>query len=321
MFGLPAVFILPCALGTAAIAAFAYKAIRFLTFHAWTSSQPLQRYLGTSSEPSWAFITGSSAGIGFGFAHALVKAGFSVIIHSHRLDELETAARELRSLRSGAKVEILHFNAMGFVPEELEKSLGKISKLPISVLINNVGAAPGAFKDVAACSPVEIDTSLDVNVRFVTHITKLLLPTLSSQPRALIVNLSSGSRVGLPYLSVYGSSKAYMDTFSHVLDREARVMGHNIRSISIPPGDVKTQANHIGPFPAGTPIAQDFARNAVCKMDTAIDRGMLRMQPDWIHDLQVASMTWLPEAVWSQSAADSILAKKTLHDEHMAKSR
>ncbi|KAH7026332.1 uncharacterized protein B0I36DRAFT_330404 [Microdochium trichocladiopsis] len=316
-----AILALPCAVGFAVIVAFIYRSLRFLSFHLWTSKRPLKQYQDPSKESSWAFITGSSAGIGYGFAHALILAGFNVIIHSHRLDELQSAAESLKALRPGAKVEIIHLDAMGFDAEELARSMQRPSKLPISILVNNVGGLTPRFQEIAAYTAHDMDMMLDLNVRFTTHVTQLLMPVLLSQPRAVVINLSSGARLGLPLLPLYSSAKAYVDTLSHCIDREARIMGHNIRSISIAPGDVISQANHFGPFPALTPTAQEYARNAVRKMDAAISRGMLRMHPDWTHELQDGIAAMLPESLLTRAMAGTVLSKQARHEEYLAKSR
>jgi 17beta-estradiol 17-dehydrogenase / very-long-chain 3-oxoacyl-CoA reductase len=59
----------------------------FLTLHLLTSKYPLKNYKRESSEPTYALITGASAGIGLGIGKALVKKGFGIILLGHLLDE------------------------------------------------------------------------------------------------------------------------------------------------------------------------------------------------------------------------------------------
>jgi len=313
---------LPHVVGVVFILGVVYNVLRFLSFHLWTSSRPLQQFQNLSSGgPSWALISGSSAGLGFGFARALVLAGFNVVIHSHQLNELQEAAQMLRALRPGAQVEVLRFNAMDFKPEELiDASLG-LADLPISILINNVGGCPMGYKELAACTDRDIDLMIDLNVRFTTHLTRIALPVLAAQPRALIVNISSGARIGMPLLSLYSASKGYIHSLSRSLNLEALATGRNIRSISITPGDVVSQSNHLGPFPVLTPTAEDYTFNAIHKMDTAISRGLVHMHPDWLHELQYKIIDTLPMSLWAQSVVTKMLAKQAKHDAYYNKSR
>jgi 17beta-estradiol 17-dehydrogenase / very-long-chain 3-oxoacyl-CoA reductase len=59
----------------------------FLTLHLLLPSHPLSSYKRPGSEPTYALITGASAGIGLGIAQALVKRGFGVILLGHLEDE------------------------------------------------------------------------------------------------------------------------------------------------------------------------------------------------------------------------------------------
>jgi 17beta-estradiol 17-dehydrogenase / very-long-chain 3-oxoacyl-CoA reductase len=59
----------------------------FLTLHLLTSKHPLKNYKRAGSEPTYALITGASAGIGLGIGKALVKQGFGVILLGHLPDE------------------------------------------------------------------------------------------------------------------------------------------------------------------------------------------------------------------------------------------
>jgi 17beta-estradiol 17-dehydrogenase / very-long-chain 3-oxoacyl-CoA reductase len=59
----------------------------FLTLHLLTSKYPLKNYKRAGSEPTYALITGASAGIGLGIGKALVNQGFGVILLGHLPDE------------------------------------------------------------------------------------------------------------------------------------------------------------------------------------------------------------------------------------------
>src|SRR5262245_59528784 len=81
-----------------------YSVLDFLALHFLKPSHPLSRYKRPSPGPTYALITGASAGIGLGVARALVKQGFGVILLGHLSDELDAASEELRRLRPDAAV-------------------------------------------------------------------------------------------------------------------------------------------------------------------------------------------------------------------------
>jgi 17beta-estradiol 17-dehydrogenase / very-long-chain 3-oxoacyl-CoA reductase len=52
------------------------------------------------------------------------------------------------------------------------------------------------------------------------RVTVLVLPVLARQPRALVFSLSSGAYIGVPWLVIYGATKAFNLAFGVRLARE-----------------------------------------------------------------------------------------------------
>ncbi|KAK1139885.1 hypothetical protein N8T08_011046 [Aspergillus melleus] len=199
----------------------------------------LSQYI--SSKPnapeSWALITGSTAGIGFGFAQELLSRGFNVIIHGKSTQELEHARTQLRLSFPHSSIRIFQYDAASFSNTTLDESLAKVLQgISLRVLINNVGGQAGqtrsTYQRLTDFSDKEVSRVMNVNAHFMTQITRIILPrflsTQSTQKKeeekerlpCLILNISSLSAIGLPYLSVYAASKAYVDAFTRSLHAE-----------------------------------------------------------------------------------------------------
>jgi 17beta-estradiol 17-dehydrogenase / very-long-chain 3-oxoacyl-CoA reductase len=118
----------------------------------------------------------------------------------------------------------------------------------VSLLINNIGTGHGLKGDFCALadqSSTAIDTVLDTNVRFMTHLTQIMLPGLKKCTPALIINVGSLAELAMPYIAVYSATKAYMSTFSKALDNEMRADGVDVRVECMLFGDIDTPVHRM----------------------------------------------------------------------------
>jgi uncharacterized protein len=85
--------------------------------------------------------------------------------------------------------------------------------LRIDVLINNAGFAQ--FAPLHEADPEQLTRQVHLNVVTVTELTRALLPGMLSRDRGAIVNLASTAAFQpVPYMSVYGATKAYVLSFT-----------------------------------------------------------------------------------------------------------
>lgn len=332
----------------------AERAIDFVFFHFATPWKPLQAYRRRGPKPTYALITGASAGIGLGVARALVKQGFGVIILGHKADELASAAAELRAalvLPEGADpakvppeayVQTIVLDAMTATPAEMEAALRATvidQELRVSILVNNVGGLPvalPALRPLATYSPFDIDDTIALNARFPTRLTTLLMPVLThrgagvdargmsfgTHRRSLILNVSSGGMVGMPYLVLYCATKGYNFCFSRALARELEVdpETRHIDVLCVVPGDVQSQGNSVPASKWTTPTSEAFGRYIVEKTDGAIGRGWREMYPHWLHHLQAVMMGIISEKTLTKSVRDvAVFKKDKLNELHPGK--
>ncbi|KAK3292004.1 uncharacterized protein B0H64DRAFT_330038 [Chaetomium fimeti] len=308
-----------------------YTAAQFLSFHFITPSKPLQKYKRGDAD-AYALVTGASAGIGFGIAQELVRQGFGVILLGHLPDELASAAETLRAIhpdRPATLVRTLTMDARTATPDEMETALASLSPLKITILVNNVGGNPVAnppFRTHATYTCADVDAVINQNARFMARLTALIIPTLSApaepNQRSLILTLSSGGYIGLPWLVMYGATKAFNRALGTGLAREFTTdpSTSHIDSLVVLPGEVRSQGNCRG-VPGSAPLAVRFGRDVVRKVDGAVSRGWREMHADWWHGIEAALVGIAPEASLTQGLTDQIRVKKEAWNEFWEKNR
>jgi 17beta-estradiol 17-dehydrogenase / very-long-chain 3-oxoacyl-CoA reductase len=289
----------------------AVKIFNFVTFCIHSPQQPLQNYrltasgeAGTTSDRkgdkvAWALISGSSEGIGFGYAQYLLSLGFGVIILAR--ERILEAEAKLRNAYPDGHIKAISFDCMTASVNDIEGLVKTIENLPVTILINNVGSVPMGhpqFRQFCEYEAQGIDDHWRLNAHFMSHITLLMLPVLTknASPRSLILNVTSGARIGLPYLMGYSATKGYVTSFSHTLTRECKTFGYPIDCLLIVPGDVLSDGNHVG-LMAGSPRAGEYAKLVLRRVDIAVKRGYLEMSPYWKHALQIEATNWTPESL------------------------
>jgi len=161
-------------------------------------------------------ITGGSRGIGRCMIAELIKQG---------VEDIAVVARDKKNLkRLAADFEGTNFlftrgdvGDIGVLREMSSKIEDQWGYLDI--LINNAGiVSAGALEDIP---DAEIYDQVAVNLTAMLFLTKYCLPLLKSAEEGAILNVSSGlGLLGMPFYSVYGSTKAGMRQFSDALRRE-----------------------------------------------------------------------------------------------------
>uniref|UniRef100_A0AC34RN16 Uncharacterized protein n=1 Tax=Panagrolaimus sp. JU765 TaxID=591449 RepID=A0AC34RN16_9BILA len=185
-------------------------------------------------------VTGSSSGIGQAVILAFSKEGASVVLHGTNGERIEETRKLLEQLGvSGAKLlivqgDISDENVQDRLIEETVEKFGRID-----VLINNAGLTK---KDGTDYHSVEsFDYVMKVNLRAPFRLTQLALPHLEKTKGNIINTSSIASTVKTfehPMLTVYGMSKAALDTFTKY--ECARLAKKGVRINNINPGAFTT---------------------------------------------------------------------------------
>ena len=195
-----------------------------------------------------AVITGASSGMGREFVLALDKQQVfdELWLIARRRDKLEELSAETRApiraitLDLGIQSEIDRY-----------KELLAAEDPDVRVLVNAAGF--GKFKAFSDLSLEEQLAMIDLNDKALVSMTYLTLPYM--REGACIYQLGSlSSFQPVPYINVYGASKAFVLSFSRALNKELQKQKRGIRVMAVCPGWVST----------------DFFDRAVVDQDTIV---------------------------------------------------
>lgn len=175
-------------------------------------------------------ITGASAGIGKATAIHFSKAGYPLLLIARRLSKLE----ELK-LTNAYCAETNVTDLSGF-KEAIEKAEEKFGE--VDCLINNAGVLFAGL--VHQQDPEAWKRMIDVNLVGVLNGMHLVLDKMKKRETGTIFNLSSlAGRKTFPSVAAYCATKFAVHALTESVREE--VAGHNVRLITIAPGNVKTE--------------------------------------------------------------------------------
>ena len=180
-----------------------------------------------------AVVTGASSGMGREFAKAVERAFtpdeiWVIARRKERLEELRTECRT--SLRT------LCWDLSD--PDSLTRyqALLEETKPRIRVLVNAAGY--GLFGTSEKMDVKEQLGIIELNDKALTGMCLLSLPYMEQGD--VIINIGSNSAwQPVPYIAVYGASKAYVLSFSRALGRELKPRGVHV--LCVCPGWVRTE--------------------------------------------------------------------------------
>ena len=190
--------------------------------------------IAANTKKKIAVITGASSGMGREFVLALDKqeAFDELWLIARRKDKLEALAAETRApvraipLDLGIQTEI-----------EKYKTLLEAECPDVRVLVNAAGF--GKFKAFTDMSLEDQLAMIDLNDKALVSMTYLTLPYMTKG--GCIYQLGSlSSFQPVPYINVYGASKAFVLSFSRALNKELQKQGRGIKVMAVSPGWVST---------------------------------------------------------------------------------
>lgn len=187
-------------------------------------------------------VTGASRGIGRGIATELGKHGYTLGLVARSGALLEEIANQINDSGGDAHSEVADLRSWDGTRDAIEALIDRMSG--VDALINNAGQV--IRKDAMAIGIDEWCRMIETNVNGVFYATRAVLPTLTSQERGHIINVSSISGYfPLPGGSGYAASKYAVTGFSESLFQEVRDYG--IKVTTVFPGSVDTQSHRHDP--------------------------------------------------------------------------
>lgn len=180
-----------------------------------------------------ALITGASSGMGKEFAVRLeAQQKFDEIwVVARRKERLEDLGKELKTPVRAIALDLTKQESI----DEL-KTLLEAEKPEIGVLVNASGYGKfGAFTDFTLEEQLGM---IDLNCKALVSVTYVALPYLKSGSEVYQID-SLSSFQPVPYIGVYGATKAFVLSFTRAINAELRHTG--IKMMAVCPGWVKTE--------------------------------------------------------------------------------
>ncbi|SNT09669.1 SDR family oxidoreductase [Rhodococcoides kyotonense] len=189
-----------------------------------------------------ALVTGANTGMGASATELLTKRGLTVYGLARNKSKLDDVAE--RTGMIPLAVDITDTDAL----------TDAVAGLEIDILINNAGVS--ATGNILDATEESVDAMVDVNLRAVLHLCRLLLPGMVERDLGHVVNISSIAGLYNFYgHTAYHATKAAVHQISRQLRNDTK--GKRIRVTEICPGRVETEI--FGRNLGGTPEAMKEA--------------------------------------------------------------
>lgn len=188
-----------------------------------------------------ALVTGSSRGLGYAIAEAMIAHGATVIVSSENSDDTAIAASELGA--TGIVCDVSDDAAIVALIAETVTRFGGID-----ILVSNAGIQGGPSTD-----PLDMtifDRVIAVNMRSMAVLTKHALPHMAGREGASVILMSSISGLrGNARIDAYALAKAGVSQLA--------------RNIAVVWGPKGVRANAIAPGLIDTKLADHFKADPV----------------------------------------------------------
>jgi NAD(P)-dependent dehydrogenase (short-subunit alcohol dehydrogenase family) len=203
-----------------------------------------------------AFVTGSTAGIGYAIAEALAREGASVIVNGRTQQRVDQAISKLRD-------SVPSQQAAGLAADlgSAEGTQKAIDQFPeVDILVNNLSIfEPKRFEDITDQDWLRM---FEVNVFSGVRLSRHYLPQMKRRNWGRIIFISSESALQIPAEMIhYGVTKTAQLAISRGLAETTT--GTNVTVNAVLPGP--TASEGVTDFVAQMAIAQKMDRAAVEK--------------------------------------------------------
>ncbi len=180
-----------------------------------------------------AVITGASSGMGREFVYALDKqfAYDEIWVIARRKDRLEALQENVRAKIKAISLDLTDENSVQTLAEML-----KAENPEIKTLVNASGF--GKFEAFENVSLADYNRMIDLNCKAYVGVTYVCLPYLKAGAEVYQLD-SLSSFQPVPYINVYGATKAFVLSFSRALNVELKK--RKIKVMAVCPGWVKTE--------------------------------------------------------------------------------
>ncbi|HLJ44587.1 MAG TPA: SDR family oxidoreductase [Bryobacteraceae bacterium] len=183
-----------------------------------------------------AIVTGASRGIGKAIAETFAREGASVVICGRKQDTLNAVAEEFKALSGKVVPTACHVGR----PEELQKLVASANEQfgRIDIVVNN------AATNIAQGPAIEMDEGqfdkmIDLNLKSVFRMCKLVVPGMMQRGSGSIINIASIAGLFPQFHGMlYSLTKAALIMMTKSLAQELGPSGVRVNAIA--PGLIQT---------------------------------------------------------------------------------
>lgn len=239
-----------------------------------------------------AVVTGAASGIGRCFCQELARSGCALVM-------IDRAPMDATVASLPAEVPVFTFGQDLTAEDAVERITGMLDRQDLNpdLLVNNAGIFD--FAAVSALPPHRIDLYIDLHVRSVTQLSRMMAARMAACGGGNILNMSSMSCwMPMPGIALYSATKAYIRVFSRALRVEMRDAGVGV-TVACPGGiatdlfGLPANLQRLGVRLGALATPQQFVANALRR--TA--RGRKQYINGLINRLAIVTVASLPESV------------------------
>lgn len=249
-----------------------------------------------STQRRTALITGASSGIGYELAVLFAKRGCNVILVARSELKLANLALELQTQYNIEATPLVRDLSLPNGAVELFDTLQAAGR-DVDYLVNNAGF--GAFGHFTETDWMEEHKMIEVNIVFLTQMTKLFAGSMVKRRFGKILNVASTAAFQPgPLMAVYYATKAYVLSLSEAVANELHGTGVSVSCLC--PGPTETEFHER----ANITPAKIASRNIlmdVSKVARIGYKGMLRNKrviiPGIRNKMLVQALRFLPRKV------------------------
>ncbi len=184
---------------------------------------------------TFALVTGASQGFGREISFELARRKINLLLVSLPGEGLEALCR---TLKKEFPIEAYYYETDLTKHESVyQLTSWALAGFRIQILINNAGI--GGSRPFEESNLFMLESMIQINIRAVTLLTRLLLDELKSHRESYILNVASmASFSPLAYKTIYPASKSFVFSFSRGLNQELKRTGVSVTVVH--PGPMKT---------------------------------------------------------------------------------
>ena len=249
----------------------------------------------------WALVTGASDGIGKALAAEVAARGVNVVLSARRRDQLQTIACDLAAAHG---VKTLVVAADLAQPEGVDQLEQQTRHLDVGLIVLSAGfATSGPFADAPLASELEM---VCLNVTVVTRLAHTFARQMQNRGRGGIMLFGSIlGRQGVPWVSCYAATKAYVQILAEGLHHELKPRGIDVLSVEAGPVHTGFEAR------AGLNYGSATTAQAVAKAAVAALGKRASVIPGVRARFLVTSLAILPRRLRARFLADVIDRMRT----------